>query len=30
LTHIPYYPKTEEKTSGMITWRNVNKYEKEN
>ncbi len=29
-THLPYYPKPEEKTTGNITWRNVNNYEKEN
>lgn len=27
-THLPYYPKAEDKTTGLITWSNVNKYEK--
>ena len=26
-THLPYYPKYEEKSTGLITWSNVNKYE---
>ena len=29
-THLPYYPVVELKTTGLINWKNVNKYEKEN
>ncbi len=27
-THLKYYPLPEDKTSGLITWSNVNRYEK--
>ena len=27
-THLEYYPKPEDKTTGNILWTNVNKYEK--
>ena len=27
-THLKYYPLPEDKTTGLITWSNVNRYEK--